>query len=181
MFLYGAGGHAKVILEILESRGILISGLLDDRDAISELFGYPVKKYKPGMEIDHLLLAIGNNLVRKNLATEISTTYGTAIHPSAIISERSHIGEGSVVMAGAIISASAKIGRHCIINVNAVVDHDCRVADFAHVAPGACLCGGAEVGEGAWIGAGSVVKSGVRIGDWVQLAPGSVVLEDISS
>lgn len=178
MFLYGAGGHAKVILEILEARGILVKGLFDDREDTDELLGYSVREYAPGIEIDKLLLAIGNNSIRKRLAEQIAADYGTALHPSAIISKRAGIGAGTVVMAGAVVNTSAELGRHCIINVNALVDHDCRMDDFVHVAPGACLCGGATIGEGTWIGAGAVVNPGVRIGSWVQIAPGSVVLED---
>lgn len=181
MFLYGAGGHAKVILEILEAQGIAVSGLFDDGESASALLGYSVGKYTPGMKIDSLLLAIGNNSIRKRLAMEIQTAYGTALHPSAIISGRSSIGSGTVVMAGAVVNTCAEVGSHCIVNVNATVDHDCRIADFVHIAPGACLCGGVEVGEGAWIGAGAVVKPGIRIGAWAQVVPGSVVLEDYYS
>ena len=30
MYLYGAGGHAKVIRDILEANGIIFSGIIDD-------------------------------------------------------------------------------------------------------------------------------------------------------
>ena len=42
MYLYGASGHAKVIIDILEANQIRIDGLIDDNPEINELLGYPV-------------------------------------------------------------------------------------------------------------------------------------------
>lgn len=178
MWLYGAGGHAKVILEILEARRVRVDGFFDDRDQKNDLFGYPVQRFSDNAVIDQLLLAIGNNRVRKELATRIVVNYARATHPSAIVSERAKIGEGSVVMAGSVVNTSTSVGRHCIVNVNAIVDHDCVLSDFVHVAPGACLCGGVTVGEGTWIGAGAVIQPGIKIGSWLKIEPGAIVLED---
>ena len=42
MYLYGASGHAKVIIDILKANHIEIEGLVDDNPNINELLGYPV-------------------------------------------------------------------------------------------------------------------------------------------
>lgn len=39
MYLYGASGHAKVIIDILKSRHIVIEGLYDDNPEIKSLLG----------------------------------------------------------------------------------------------------------------------------------------------
>ncbi len=151
MYLYGASGHAKVIIEILESLEINVDGLFDDNLQIKQLLNYPVKQYKKE-QIDKLIISIGNNTTRKKLAETLNNEFGVAIHPSVTISQRCTIGEGTVVMAGVTINAVCVIGKHCIRNTNASIDHDCVVNDFVHVSSNATLCGDVNVGEGCHIG-----------------------------
>ena len=178
MYLYGASGHAKVIIEILEASGITVDGLFDDNEQLVELQGYPVQRYDVECDAEKII-SIGNNSVRKQIVERIGGNYGTAIHPSAIISPRATIGEGTVVMHGAIVQSDACVGRHAIVNTGAKIDHECQIGDYAHISPGVTLCGNVAVGEGTQIGVGSVVVPGVRIGKWSLVCAGSVVTKDI--
>lgn len=45
MFLYGAGGHAKVIMDILKAERKLVEALIDDNKELNELMG--VKVFHP--------------------------------------------------------------------------------------------------------------------------------------
>ena len=128
MYLYGASGHAKVIIDILEASGIQVDGLIDDNPNIDQLQGYPVKHTFAGES--PFIISIGNNKIRKQIAERLQTAYGKAIHPSAILSPTAEIGEGTVVMQGAIIQADTKIGKHCIINTGASVDHECVISEI---------------------------------------------------
>jgi sugar O-acyltransferase (sialic acid O-acetyltransferase NeuD family) len=178
MYLYGASGHAKVIIEILEASGVRVDGLFDDNQTISYLYGYPVSRYESEC-FGEKIISIGNNKVRKQIAERIGGRFGVAIHPSAILSPRAIVGCGSVVMQGAVVQAEARIGNHVIVNTGATIDHECIVGDYAHISPNATLCGNVVVGEGTQIGAGSVVVPGVRIGKWSLVCAGSVVTKDI--
>ncbi len=160
MYLYGASGHAKVIIDILRANHEPIEALFDDNEEIHCLFDYPV--LRPSKVCGPLIISIGNNGIRRKIAKELKVEYGKAFHPSAIISEETEIREGSVVMQGAIVQSDACIGSHCIINTGASVDHECLIADYVHISPHCTLCGNVQVGEGTWIGAGSVVIPGVR-------------------
>lgn len=177
MYLYGASGHAKVIIDILKATGEPIEGLIDDNPDVTELQGYPVFHQKENPF--PLIISIGDNWIRKNISNRLTGHYGTAIHPSAIVSPSASIGEGTVVMQGTIIQACARIGRHCIVNTGASVDHDCRIEDFVHISPHSTLCGNVQVGEGTWIGAGSTVIQGVNIGRWSVIGAGTVVVHDV--
>lgn len=181
--LYGAGGHAKVIIEILENSGETISMLFDDNTGAPFLFEYPIKRFSDHVwsDRDKMILAIGNNAMRKKLAEKIQVSYGKAIHGTANLSSRCYIGDGSVVMAGATVNSCAVIGRHCVINTNASVDHDCILEDYVHISPNVALCGNVVVGEGAHIGAGAVVIPGVRIGSWAIIGAGAVVVRDVEN
>lgn len=179
MFLYGASGHAKVIIEILELNSTEIQGLFDDNPAIKELLGYPCFGSLNKAITEDLIISIGDNKLRKKVSERFLSSYGKAIHPSAQISRRTFISEGTVVMGNAIINTGTVIGKHVIINTSASIDHDCRIDDFAHISPNATLCGGVSVGEGTHIGASAVIIPGIKIGKWAIIGAGTVVINDI--
>lgn len=177
MFLYGASGHARVILDILAACGTEVAGLIDDNPLIGELLGVPV--FRSDRVQGPMIISIGNNEIRKRITEEYDVEYSRAIHPSALISPSATVGDGSVVMQGAIIQQGVGIGRHCIVNTGASVDHECRIGDYVHLSPHVTLCGNVTVGEGTHIGAGAVVIPGVTIGCWSVIGAGTVVLCDI--
>lgn len=180
IYLYGAGGHAKVIADILERNGMAIGGFFDD-DTSKELWHYKGFKF-PGsfnFSADKIIIAIGNNITRKMIAEKINAAYFTAVHPTAVISPHVKIGAGTVVMASAVINADSVIGRHCIINSAASIDHDCTIGDFVHIAPNVTLCGGVTVAEATQIGAGSVIIPGIEIGAHSIIGAGAVIIRDI--
>ncbi len=177
MYLYGASGHAMVIMDILEANGIRVDGLVDDNPNIQELLGIPV--FHDKQDASPLLISIGNNQIRKKIAENYQAEFVTAIHPSAIISRHATIDEGTVIMQGAIIQTCVKIGKHCIVNTGASIDHECKIGDYVHISPHSTLCGNVQVGEGTWIGAGTTVIQGVKIGRWCMIGAGSVVTKDI--
>ena len=180
MYLYGAGGHAKVIRDILDANGIVFSGIVDDNPEEKFFMDYEIKHTLDG--VDEVIISIGSNRTRKLLAEKLQTlgiTFGTAIHPSVVLSKYAEVEEGTVVMQGAIIQSCAHIGKHCIINSGTSIDHDNEIGDYAHISPHATLCGEVTVGEGAWIGAGTVVKQCTKIGRWSIIGAGAVVVDDI--
>ena len=180
MILYGASGHAKVILEILSANGIEVNHIIDDSPRSEALLGIPVIKNSGEINFTNAVISIGSNAVRKKISEDYLLNYITAIHPSAIISPSAEIGEGTVVMAGVVVNANAKIGSHCILNTSSVIEHDCVLEDFVHISPNAALAGNVSVGEGAHIGIGASVIQGVKIGKWAVVGAGSAVIRDVS-
>lgn len=177
MYLYGASGHAKVIIDILRANNETIEALFDDDEAIHNLLDYPV--LRTSQVQGPLIISIGNNGIRRRIAESLDAVFGRAFHPSAIISNETEIEEGTVVMQGAIIQSGVHIGRHCIVNTGASVDHECLLGDYVHISPHCTLCGNVQVGEGAWIGAGTTIIPGVTVGKWSVIGAGSVVTKDI--
>jgi len=176
--LYGAGGHCKVVIDILEALGINIDFVVDDNPTATKFLNYTMRKADNTYE--QAIITIGNCQIRKKIAERIIVNkFVTAIHPSASVSPYCEIGIGTVIMQGAIVQSCAKIGNHVIVNTQSSIDHDCRIGDFVHVAPGATVSGNVEVGECSWIGVGSVVKQGIHIGKNCMIGAGSVVVKDI--
>lgn len=178
VIIIGAGGHSKVIEDILILNGRKIAGFLDDNSSGGEILGKIelIEKYKEKYDF---ILAIGNNEVREKISIKHQLEYTIAIHPKAIIAKNVEIHNGTVVMAGAIINSNTKIGKQCIINTGAIIEHDNKIEDYAHISPGAILAGNVKVSKKTWIGAGVTIIQGINIGKEAIIGAGSVVIKDI--
>lgn len=179
--IYGASGHAKVIIEIIERLGFEIKGLYDDDPAKKILFEYLVSNEKSFLKLPDLnwVIGIGNNEIRKKVAESNLLNYKTVVDKSAIISKRAELGKGTVIMPGVTVNSSAIIGHHAIVNTNASIDHDCVLDDYVHISPNATLCGGVSIGEGTHIGAGAIIIQGIKIGKWAKIGAGAVIIKDV--
>ena len=179
--LYGASGHAKVIIDILNESKIAIASIIDDNPKSDTILGIEIKKtiHFDLNSLKNTIISIGNNKIRKKLANQLKTNFSKAIHPKAILSKTASIGDGTVVMAGTIVNAEVKIGNHCIINTGAIIEHECVIENFAHISPSASLAGGVQIGEGSHIGINATVIQYVTIGKWVTVGAGAVILNDI--
>ena len=178
MILYGASGHGKVIIDILEANNTPIDYIVDDNPQVNEVLGYEVRRNTGSY--DEAIISIGSAEIRRKIVESIEAKkYPVAMHPTAVVSPRAKIGEGTVVMQGAIVQTCVEIGKHCIINTGASVDHECRIGDYVHIAPHATLSGDVEVGDGTWVGAGAVVKQCIRIGRNCMIGAGAIVVKDV--
>lgn len=156
--VYGAGGHARVVADTVVSAGDAVAAFIDDHATIATLDQVPViAKVSSALSELPLVIGIGNNSIRKQIAESWAQTFGTIVHPTAVIASGVVIGEGTVVLANAVIQAGAVIGRHVIINAQVCIDHDVVIGDYAHVYPLSYIGGGSRVAEGITVGPGTVV------------------------
>jgi acetyltransferase EpsM len=176
--LIGAGGHSKVIKDIIHARkGAKLVALLDDKYPELRLesgeYTGPISsaqtllKEKPQLKF---IVAIGDNEIRRSVVDRLSLAdehYVSLIHETAIISPSATIGRGTVVMAKAVVHAAAKVGHHAVVNTGAIIEHDAILGDYVHAA------------EGAMIGAAATVIPGKTIGKWAIIGAGATVISDI--
>ena len=184
--IIGAGGHAKVIADIITKSNDNVIGFLDDNLDIQSKTIYlnktvlgttkDIDKYKEY----YFIIGIGNNNIRENIANSYDLKWYTAIHPNAIIANEVSIEEGSVVMAGSIINTGTKIGKHCIINTKSSLDHDNIIENYVHISPGATLAGTVHIKEKTWICAGATIINNITIAKNNIIGAGSVVIKDIN-
>jgi sugar O-acyltransferase (sialic acid O-acetyltransferase NeuD family) len=190
IFVFGAGGHAKVVIDAIEREGLRVIAWVCD-DAV-EKHGKQVMRYEIVRGRDDLLVrtagsgagvvAIGDNGDRMKIASwlvEHGCRLAAVVHPAAAVGRDVEIGEGTVVMAGCVINSGARVGRNVIVNTGATIDHDCEVADGVHIGPGSHLCGHVVVGLATLIGAGSTIVPSVRVGAFALIGAGSTVLVDV--
>ena len=182
MLVYGAGGHAKVIISILKAGGHKIEVIFDDDILKNYLLEIPVTSgYQPDFFRDEkLIIAVGDNFIRRRLASQILHNFGKIIHTSAVLDGTAQMGGGSCMMQNSVVQADSVIGKHAIINTSSSVDHDCHIGDFVHIAPGVVLGGNVTIGENTLIGIGSTVIPGLSIGKNCLISAGSVVTKNIA-
>jgi UDP-perosamine 4-acetyltransferase len=190
IYLFGTGGHARVVFDVLE-RGALfqVAAVLDDAAVPGQqFFGIPVRPRNDGIDglrerrVTAGIVAIGDNRSRERVARAMAAAgfdFVTAVDPSARIGRDVMIGAGSMVMPGAVVNIGTRIGEHTIINTSASVDHDCEVGCFVHVAPGAHVGGHCKMGDGSQLGIGASVINGIRIGAGATVGAGAAVVRDI--
>jgi len=191
LVLIGAGGHARVVLDIVRQAARYdIIGLLDRNSALhgTSLDGVPVLGGDDRIEVlrqqgvTHALVAIGDNETRCRLAAGLTArgfSLATAIHPKAIVAPDVSVGAGTVMMAGVVVNPGASIGENAIVNTGATVDHDCTIGACAHIAPGVHLGGGVRVGRLTLVGIGASVIQYKTIGCNVVVGTGAAVIHDV--
>ena len=189
VIIIGAGGHAKVIADIVVKNNDILLGFLDDNieKGKNVISNYKVlgkitecQELSANNKNTKYIIGIGNNLTRMQITKKYPTLqYYTAIHPNASIGLDVNIGLGTAIMANACINSNAVIGKHCIINTGAIVEHDNLLEDFVHVSPNAALAGNVKIGSNSHVGIGATVKNNIIICEDIIIGAGAVVVKDI--
>jgi len=189
--IIGAGGHGRVVLDILRlGRQFNVVAFLDADAArtntvvggVTVLGGVNLLPRLRKQNVKGAIVAIGDNRVRRSYAQQV-TQAGfdliSAIHASAVISPAATVGRNVVVAANAVVGTDARVADSAIINTSAVVDHECDVGEAAHICPGTLLAGRVTVGAGAFLGLGSRILPCLKVGDHAVVGAGAVVLADV--
>ncbi len=193
--LFGAGGHARVLVDALIEGGaeLPIGALTPDQTQWGgDVYGVPIlgddtllASLIEQHRLTHFIVGVGSvkdARVRLRIY-ELGIKHGlqplTVRHPSAVISMRVESGAGVQWLAASVVNAGAVIGNNVIINTGAIVEHDCRIGDHVHVATGARLAGSVIVGDGAHIGIGASIRQGIVIGQGAVVGAGAVVVKNV--
>jgi len=186
--VFGAGGHAKVVVDVLRSSGAEVLACAVPSGGAGTIAGAPVIDEDAA---DRLLddgagafVAIGDNVLRSRIADRLrggGRQLVNAISPTAYLAEDAVLGTGVLIAPNVAINAATRIGDDVIVNTGATVDHDNVVGAAAHIAPGCHLAGDVHVGRRAFLGVGTAVIPGIRIGDDALVGAGSVVIRDVEA
>ncbi len=191
VFIFGAGGHGRVVLDILKStKKFNVVGFIDhDKNNVGNIIdGVKVIGSEEHLDdliknnITHGIVAVGDNQIRCQVADYLEQKgflLINAIHPTATINGNVSIGKNVVIAAGAVVCTHSTIENNVIINTGAIVEHENIIKNGTHIAPGAKLAGRVEIGQRVFLGIGSVVIQCLKIGDETIVGAGAVVLKDL--
>ncbi len=192
----GAGGHAKILVELIEQTGkyellgftdvdqgrwgtrLMGYPILGGDDALKELYGKGVRAAFIGFGS----VSSGGTQLRAKVfhqVTQLRFEMPTLIHPKAAVSPSARIGRGSVVMAGTVVSSDVRIGDNVVIYSGTIIEHDSVIDNHVQLSPGVKIAGGVCIEEGAFIGIGASIIHGLRVGQWTTVGAGAVVLKDL--
>jgi sugar O-acyltransferase (sialic acid O-acetyltransferase NeuD family) len=191
--IYGGGGHAKSLIELIAAEGkFIVAGILDDRLAAgSRIAGITVlgsgdfllrlKSQSIG-QIVNAVGGIGDILPRLRIYEKIKAggfTVPSVIHPRAYIEKSAKMNGGEQIFFNAYIGSDVSVGFGCIVNTGAILSHDCELGDYVNISPGAILAGAVHVGERSLIGMGVTINLGVKIGSGVRIGNSAVIKADV--
>ena len=190
IILLGAGGHAKVLLSLLQAKGFQVLGVTAPELTASGAHawrGIPVLPVGDDIRAYHpadvgLVNGVGELHARRRLFERFKAHgyfFPVLIHPHACVDPSATLHEGVQVMAGAVIQADACLGQNVLVNTQASVDHDCIIEAHVHIAPGASVCGHVHVKEGALIASGVTVVIGIQVGEGAIAGAGASIVRDI--
>ena len=191
LILIGGGGHCKSVIEVAESAGYEIKGILDMPDEVGKevLPGHKVigtdDEIPQYVEECDFVITIGfikNPALRIKLYNKVKAAGGrlaTIIASTAHVSKYAELGEGTVIMHHAFVNAGAKIGDNCIINTFVNIEHDAEVGNQCHISTGTMVNGECKIGESCFIGSQSVCANCIEIASDIIVGAGSVVRKSI--
>ncbi|MBI5202012.1 MAG: acetyltransferase [Elusimicrobia bacterium] len=190
--LVGAGGHGRVVAEIIrlggkyelfgaidpDPKAATTAGLkwLGKDDALAKLRSAGVTRAAVGLG------SIGDSRARAGLRKRLAAAgfeLPSLVHPSAIVSKTVSLGDACQVMAGALLNPGVRAEAGVVINTGAVVEHDCRLAEDSFVGPSAVLGGDVVLEEAAFVGIGATVLQGIRVGAKAIVGAGAVVVRPV--
>lgn len=191
LILIGGGGHCKSVIEVAESAGYEIKGILDMPDEVGKevLPGHKVigtdDEIPQYVEECEFIITVGfikNPALRIKLYNKVKAAGGrlaTIIASTAHVSKYAELGEGTVIMHHAFVNAGAKIGDNCIINTFVNIEHDAEVGNQCHISTGTMVNGECKIGENCFIGSQSVCANCIEIASDIIVGAGSVVRKSI--
>lgn len=193
LILIGGGGHCKSVIEVTESAGYTIRGILDIPEEVGKeiIPGYKIigtdddiPRYVAECDFVITIGFIKNPAFRIKLYNKVKEAGGklaTIIASSAHVSKYAELGEGTVIMHNAFVNAGAKIGDNCIINTFVNIEHDAEIGNQCHISTGTMVNGECKIGERCFIGSQSVCANCIEIGSDIIVGAGSVVCKSIAT
>jgi len=190
LILIGGGGHCKSVIEVAESAGYIIIGILDRPEEVGkkvldyEIIGIDddIPQYVDKVEFVITIGFIKNPALRIKLYNKVLQAGGklaTLIASTAYVSKYAQLGQGTVVMHRAFVNAGAWIGNNVIVNTFANIEHDAQIGDQCHISTGTMVNGDCKIGDNCFIGSQAVLANAISICSDVIVGAGSLVRKSI--
>lgn len=185
IYIFGAGGHTRALLSLLNLNGYEILGIYDEsfnpnvneRINSIDLIG----NYSHFKNDKAIVLSIGDNSKRKRLYESFQNHIykQNVFHPTCFIDETAVLESSNFIFANVVLNTNVKIGRNNIINTGAIIEHEVKIGSHNHISVGSIICGRSTIGNNCFLGAGTVVNDKVNICDNVVIGSNSTVIKSV--
>lgn len=190
LILIGGGGHCKSVIDVAESAGYNILGILDTLENVGkDVLAYKVigvdddiSQYVDKAEFMITVGFIKNPAIRIKLYNKVKEeggNFATIVASTARVSRYAILGKGTIVMHHAFVNAGAEVGNNVIINTFSNIEHDVIVGDQCHISTGTMVNGDCKIGQNVFVGSRSILANGIDVGNNIIIGAGSVVCKSI--
>ena len=191
LILVGGGGHCKSVIEVAESAGRSILGVLDmPKEVGKSILSTKVigtdDDIPTYVDIAEFVITVGfikdpvTRIKLYKLIKEARGKLATVIASTAYVSKYAVIGEGTVIMHHAFVNAGAIIGQNVILNTFANIEHDVVIGDQSHISTGAMINGDCVIGNNVFVGSQSVLANGITVAEDTIIGAGSLVRKSLN-
>lgn len=193
IYIVGAGGFGRELLWWIKDinkkeKTWEIAGFLDDDPhALDEyecdysVVG-PIKEWQP-KEDEEFALALGSPVLKRKIAGIMKAKgarFATIIHPTAMLSEFAHYGEGFIMFPNSKLSANSTVGDFVTL-LSSPIGHDTIIGDYSVISGNCNVVRNVVIGKDVFLAAGVCIAQDVHIGDGAYLGLGCVVVKDVES
>ncbi len=191
LYIIGAGGFGREVAWLVERINEVnptwnLRGFIDDNESLwgsveGEYLVLGGCEYLNSLNNVYAVCAVGSAKIRKIIIDKLKNSnvkFATLVDPSALVSNRVDIGEGSIICAGTIITVDIKIGNHVIINLDCTIGHDDVIEDFVTIYPSVNVSGNVLIGECSELGTGMQIIQGKKVAPNTIIGAGAVVVKD---
>lgn len=196
IILIGSGQHCDVVIYNIEAQNKYKVACIADIDkdkSNTKINGILIEPFvnlneeslnrlKEKYNTDLFFISFGTMKYRKSVYDYIISQGWKAvniIHPDAVVSAKTVIGNGVLIEAGCLVTPNPIIGNNVVINTGSQVNHDNVVEDNVYIASGVILSGGVLVGNNTLLDDGVIITLGKKVGENCIIGAGAVVTKDI--
>ena len=193
IIIVGAAGFGREVLQWIKDVNKVsptwnIRGFLDDN--LNALDGYEcdysvigtVRDWRPS-ENEVFALAIAFPGVKEKVVSVLKSKgaeFATVIHPTSIVSEFCHLGEGIIITPRCKISPNVTVEDFVTI-LGCGVGHDACIGTYSTLSGYCAICGHVSIGKRVFVGTSAVVAPSKKIGDDAFIAMGSMVISNVKA
>ena len=192
IYIVGAGGFGRELLWWIKDINKAnptweIAGFLDDDPhALDEYecdYGIVggIQTWEP-KEGEEFALALGSPELKRSIVKILKSKdakFASVIHPTAMISEFAHYGEGFIAFPYSKLSCNSAVGDFVTL-LATPIGHDTLIGDYSVISGGCNIVRNVVIGQDVFLAAGVSIAQDVHIGDGAYLGLGAVVLKDVN-
>ena len=191
IYIVGAGGLGREVLWWIKDINKAeptweIAGFLDDNphalddcECDYKVVG-SIRDFIP-KEDEEFALAVASPGLKKEIVEKLKSKgakFATIIHPTALLSEFAHYGEGLIMFPYSKLSVDSTVGDYVTI-LSSPIGHDTIIGDYSVISGNCNIIRNVVIGNGVFLAAGVCIAQDIHVGDDAYIGLGSVVLNDV--
>ena len=191
IYVVGAGGFGRELLWWIKDINKVtptweIVGFLDDDPHALDAYECDykivgsIKDWEP-KEDEEFALALGSPSLKRKIVDVLKNKgakFATIIHPTAMLSEFAHFGEGFIMFPYSKLSANSTVGDFVTL-LSSPIGHDTIIGDYSVISGNCNIVRNVVIGKDVFLAAGVSIAQDIHIGDGAYLGIGSVILKDV--